>query len=383
MQLLLLNYEYPPLGGGAGVCTAYHAQGLAALGHEVTVVTTWFKGQQEIETHENLTIHRLHARRHYIHKSNPWEMYSWVRASKKFFKSQKPSPHFDMVLANFAIPGGLVSGWLKRKYGLPFIIISHGQDIPWFFPRQLGLYHAVFYMKIRSLLMASVRNIMLTSSMKVAADKMIPKEQSIKNVVIRNGCDVEKFNPALQAVNTEFTIIFVGRLRGQKDPFTFLKALKLLHKQQLRFKALIIGDGPMRRQIQRFIDEHLSACDVQITGWLNKTEMLQTYHQASLLVSTSKDEGMSIALLEALSTGLFVIATPASGNRDMITEKVNGTIIPFGNAEAAASAILEFYQNRFLRGYQVAPDFLRQFRTHYAWKNIMAEYDEMIKGMNV
>ena len=47
MNLLFLNYEYPPLGGGAGVCTKYEAEGLAKLGHKVVVLTTWFNGEQE------------------------------------------------------------------------------------------------------------------------------------------------------------------------------------------------------------------------------------------------------------------------------------------------------------------------------------------------
>lgn len=381
MQILLLNYEYPPLGGGAGVCTAYHAQGLAELGHNVTVLTTWFNGQQEVEINGNLTIYRVHSSRSFIHKSNPLEMFSWAQTSKRFFKAKLSSQAFDLSLANFAIPGGLVAGWLKKKFGIPYAIISHGQDIPWFFPRQLGLYHAFFYLKIRAILMASVKNIMLTSSMKVSADKMLPSSQRIKNVIIRNGCDIEKFTPAPQSSISDFTIIFVGRLREQKDPFTFLKTLKELHKRELSFKARIIGDGPLRKRMQAFIDKHLPDCEIEITGWLDKNEMLKAYHNASLLVSTSKDEGMSIALLEALSTGLYVIATPASGNRDMITEHINGNIIPFGDVNAATSVIINFYEGHFKQRIKVPYDFLLDFRSKYAWKNVVADYHALLKEM--
>ena len=47
MELLILNYEYPPLGGGAGVVTKTIAEGLSAKGHKVTVVSTWFQGKED------------------------------------------------------------------------------------------------------------------------------------------------------------------------------------------------------------------------------------------------------------------------------------------------------------------------------------------------
>ncbi|MBN1253177.1 MAG: glycogen/starch synthase, partial [Bacteroidales bacterium] len=59
MKILILNYEYPPLGGGAGVVSQYHAKGLAEKGHNVTVISTWYKGEAEIETKNNLKIVRL------------------------------------------------------------------------------------------------------------------------------------------------------------------------------------------------------------------------------------------------------------------------------------------------------------------------------------
>lgn len=63
MRLLILNYEYPPLGGGAGVITQKIAEGLAKKGHQITVVTTWFEGQSEDSSSDNLRIMRLKSRR--------------------------------------------------------------------------------------------------------------------------------------------------------------------------------------------------------------------------------------------------------------------------------------------------------------------------------
>jgi glycosyltransferase involved in cell wall biosynthesis len=79
MKLLILNYEYPPLGGGAGVITQIIAEGFAARGHNITVLTTWFSGEEEDSTRGNLRIIRLKSKRKVVYKSNPIEMLSWMK----------------------------------------------------------------------------------------------------------------------------------------------------------------------------------------------------------------------------------------------------------------------------------------------------------------
>lgn len=378
MRILILNYEYPPLGGGAGVCSAYHAQGLAALGHEVCVLTTWYAGCPETETLNNLVIQRLHARRRFLHKSNPLEMYAWVRAAHRFLKkAERPLP-YDVVLANFAIPGGLVARRLQQRCGIPYVIISHGQDIPWFFPRQMAIYHFVLYPVIRAILRHSLRNVLLTESMKAAADRMLPKTQRTKNVVIRNGCDTRRFVPVPARKSAEFTLLFAGRLRQQKDPFTFLQALHLLNDRSIPFRAVILGDGPLRKRLETRISKLKLNDLVHIAGWQDKEAMLQAYQSASLLVSTSREEGMSIAILEALSTGLYTIATPASGNPEMIREKQNGTLIPFRDARKTADAIEEYYHHSFLKGSLMPAETLDTFRHYYDWNKVVDDYHQLL-----
>ena len=88
MKLLILNYEYPPLGGGAGVITQNIAEGLSKLGHEISVVTTWFQGEKEVEiVNDNLKIIRLKSKRKYLYRSNPREMLSWISYAKGFSKN--------------------------------------------------------------------------------------------------------------------------------------------------------------------------------------------------------------------------------------------------------------------------------------------------------
>ena len=71
MNLLVLNYEYPPLGGGAGVITQNISKGLASRGHKITVITTWFENEPEEFTDKNLRVIRLKSKRKKVFQSNP------------------------------------------------------------------------------------------------------------------------------------------------------------------------------------------------------------------------------------------------------------------------------------------------------------------------
>lgn len=381
MKILLLNYEYPPLGGGAGVCTKYHAEGLAALGHNITVVTAWFKECKEIEETGLLKIIRLKSRRKFVHKSNPVEMLSWVIKTRKYFTKNLIDEKFDICLANFAIPGALAANYIRKKYKINYIIISHGQDVPWFFPKQLLIYHAIFYLIIKNLFANSLRNILLTQSMKNSVDKLTIKRNLSKNIIIQNGCDVNYFKADYSKKADDFRILFIGRLRNQKDPFTFLKTVKALVANKNRFSATIIGDGPLRKRIEKYINKNKLEEFVNLTGWVGKDKMLEYYRSSSLLVSTSLDEGMSIAILEALSCGLYVIATPASGNAEMISDNINGEITDFKDYSKLAARIESFYKTKFIRNYKIPEEFLCEFREKFSWANIVNEYDKLLKEL--
>lgn len=381
MRLLLLNYEYPPLGGGAGVCTKYHAEGLVNLGYQVDVVTTWFEGEEEKTTNDKLTIYRLKAKRKLIHKSDPLEMLSWVNASKIFLRQHVKNVKYDYCLAHFAIPGGLVSKWLKRKYKVPYIIISHGQDIPWFMPKQLFLYHFINYKRLQNILKESHSNVLLTEMMKEKADKMLPKRERKKNIIIPNAADIYFFTPKTQHPET-FRILFSSRLVQQKDVFVFLKALKILKEKQTTFSADIVGNGPLLYPMMRYVKEHKLEENVFFHKWVSKKELLTFYHNASLFVITSREEAMSLALLEALNCGLYTITTPVSGTKDVIKAEVNGDFINFRDCDTLAEKIIQYKKNNYSKRYFVPQESIKALKQTYNWDRIAESYDKLLKTLN-
>ncbi len=378
IRILILNYEYPPLGGGAGVVSRYHAEGLSKKGYKTTVLTAWYKGEEEIYEKDNLKIIKLKSKRKYTYKSTPDEWISWIFTAKKFLSDYLQKYKFDYCFAHFALPSGEVAKFINKKFNIPFAIISHGQDIPWFFPKQMFKYHLITYFWIKQICNRADKLILLTDAMKKNADRFMKKSKH-KNIIIPNGCQIDTFASDYSKKNKKFKILFIGRLVAQKDPFTFLKAIKFA-KETINdnFEVKILGAGPLLSKMKNFVLKNKLTDIIEFKGWVNKEQMLKEYQSSHIQVISSKAEAMSIAALEALSTGLFVISTPVSGNTDIIEENINGSLFNFLDAETLSEKITAFYNEKFMKNYTVPQSFLDNFRNKYNWGNIVDELSKII-----
>lgn len=376
MNILILNYEYPPLGGGAGLVTQHLAEQFNKKGHQVFIVTTWFQGTPEYSVQENITIVRLKSLRKYTYKSNPAEMLSWIRHSKKFFSTFSPKVAFDVCLANFTLPGGEVALHLKKKWELPFVILSHGHDIPWFSPKQMFWYHLGLWPYIKKILAESARNVLLTPELKASADKFLGKKFASKNTVIPNGLNIPEQGSESQSKNEKMTILFVGRLVEQKDPITLLKAIKLLEQKKIPFHLKIIGDGDLKTEMERLIFK-LGIKNISLMGKVSHSEVMQEMSKSHILVAASREEAMSLSVLEGISNGLYVVATKISGNDEVIVEGQNGDFVKFGDEEEIASKIENYYFDKYLKGYSYPNHLNLMLASKYSWEVASDKYLEV------
>ena len=257
---------------------------------------------------------------------------------------------FDICMAHFVLPGGEVARWLKRKYGLPYVLISHGHEIPWIHPRQMFLFHLAAYFWIKNVCKQSSANFIQTRMMKSNIDRFLGRKYHEKNIIIPNGVDTQSFYPDYSKRPEKLRIIFVGRLVIQKDPMTFLKAIRLFSDHTHDFEVHILGDGNLRKKMEGFVLKNGLEGNFKFLGKINPERMLNEYQSAHLMVAPSLNEGMSISSMEALSAGVYLIATRASGFEDMISENINGDFIPFRNPEELEKRIRRFYERNLHGG---------------------------------
>ncbi len=381
MKILILNYEYPPLGGGAGSITKHLAEEFAKNGHEITVLTTWYKGLDELSTTENLQIIRLKAKRRHIYRSGIVEMISWINMSKQFLKYYLKNHTFNLCFANFAIPGGVVGLFLKNKYGIPFTVISHGHDIPWYCPKEMFWYHLLLYPYIKHICLKSEVNFIQTTDMKANIDKFIGYDKAYKNVIIPNGCDTHLFSPTEHKSQKSFQIIFACRLVKQKDPFTFLKALVLLKNKNIPFYVKICGDGVLKERMQEFSKRNELDARIEYTGWLNREELASVYKMSHVFVQTSIHEAMSIAIMEAVASGAYIMCTDVGNNKELISPHLNGEIIPICSHNILADTLEKYYLDKFQNQYVIDNKIIESFKNQWAWSNIAQRYEGCFKEM--
>jgi glycosyltransferase involved in cell wall biosynthesis len=159
--------------------------------------------------------------------------------------------------------------------------------------------------------------------------------------------DVSVFRPRNSSAETSKNVLFLGRLTDFKDPITAVRALKLVTKTMPEVMLRIVGGGPLARKVQFTVHELGLEKNVAILG--ERTETRNFYQDSAIFLATSSVENyLSNSLLEAMASGLAVIATDVGETRNLIKSGENGILIPPKEPRALASAILSLLSNQSL-----------------------------------
>jgi glycosyltransferase involved in cell wall biosynthesis len=324
MKLLLLNYEYPPLGGGAGNATKNIGRELAAAGHEVTVITTWFEGLSHQETSDGMKIYRITSKRKRKDRSSPMEMFDFVRKAKKKARELVQENKPDRIISFFALPTGLVAHDLYTTFGIPYIISLRGGDVPGFLPKELWLMHLLstpWTNKVWRDAQAIVAN---SHDLQMLAQKTARKfNKEVK--YIPNGVDGAFFEHKEHSnENSVFKILCVGRLVQQKRFDLLIYALAQLVRENKKIELHIVGDGPLKDELEQLAVTEKTQQYVHFHGWLDKNELKKQYRDSDVFVLPSIEEGMPNVVLEAMASGLPIIASNVSGNNELVRNNHNG-----------------------------------------------------------
>lgn len=371
MKILILNYEYPPLGGGAGSISQSHARGLAALGHEVVVVTGSDRGEYyEVRETDHLKIIRLSSLRKHAFRSGMREKLDWMFKAIKFVQNPQCA-HFDVCMAHFSLPGGAAALALKKKHGVPYGVVSHGQDVPWFYPKQMFFYHLLTTPFIKRILNRADQLWVQSRIMRENAERFLGRNKNIIKV-IPNGCEVTGIRDPKPAPDGPIRLLFAGRLTEQKRPDKLIKTARLLAKKNIDFMLTIAGDGDLRKPLEKSVNRYNLADKVHFPGLVPREEMPGLYARHDILLAPSEAEGMSISVLEALFAGMYVVTTPVSGSEELITAKMNGEIVK-GSPKNIAAAV-----KRFLHAetpIEERKKFYHAFVREYDWREIVKQYE--------
>ena len=141
------------------------------------------------------------------------------------------------------------------------------------------------------------------------------------------------------AVPAELRLVCVGRLCEQKGQLLLLDAVHQLVAEGLRFKLFLVGDGPMRTEIEALIAQLELQEYIEITGWASNSEVRQHILASRAMVLPSFAEGLPVVIMETLALGRPVISTYVAGIPELVEPSVSGWLIPPGSVEALTTAM--------------------------------------------
>ena len=169
----------------------------------------------------------------------------------------------------------------------------------------------------------------------------------------------------------------VARLYPQKNLSLFLRALAKLSTLQ-EWKALVVGDGPERRQLLALTEE-LRLTDRVI--WLGARTDVEAWLAAmDVFVHTSDFEGMPNAVMEAMAMGLPVVASAVDGTRELIEDGVSGYLLPPGDVDAFAERIRELMEDSHL-AHQLGEKADRHVLERFGMARMIEAYNELFLSL--
>lgn len=135
------------------------------------------------------------------------------------------------------------------------------------------------------------------------------------------------------SISADFpVIVFAGRLCEQKRPFLLAEILKKVQKQGLKFSVLIIGDGELKGEFENLINHYNLTRNVRLLGSVSHERWLEILSVADIFLMPSQYEGISIALLEAIASGVVPVVAKVGGQEEIVTQDL-GILVQHGDNE--------------------------------------------------
>lgn len=374
MRLLLINSEYPPIGGGAGNATAHIARHLAHMGHETLVITSRFEDLPYEERSGNLTIYRIPSLRRKQDRSGALEQFIFLFSASMWTSRLVARRRPNATLAFFGAPSGMIAYLLKKRFKIPYVVSLRGGDVPGFRPYDFQVYHKLLAPSLKVVWSNSASVVANSGGLRDLARAF---DSRFEIPIIPNGVDLDLYSNATRDWQSPL-ILSVGRLVHQKGIDLGIRALARL--RHLDWQWNIAGDGPEMETLKAMTREHGIPDRVAFLGWQSRQELIQCYRQANLFLFPSRHEGMPNAVLEAMASGLPVIASSISGNEELVVHGKTGLLVESEHLDSLQTALQELLQDPTRRE-QMGAASRQRVEESFGWENTARQYAALLEKL--
>jgi glycosyltransferase involved in cell wall biosynthesis len=404
LKLALVTRRYAPLIGGAERVLNYLAQALAAEGAEVTVVTSRMPGlglaaREEVPVEATdrargkgqVASGRLSVVRLKTSRLRFWGTWRYMHNLQRWFE-QNP---VDLAYVSMLKHDAYVLVGAGKRLGFRVVLRPEGAgatgDVAWQswgnFGRTIGIRcrRADAFVAISKSIEDELREAWRTGTLRPSrsAEMDHRTSEAPRIVAIPNGVPVpETAWQRRSEWQTAPRAVFVGRLAPEKGLDTVIDAWPLVRATYPEARLILIGEGPQRAGLE----DRVKALGltlgpgqaVELPG--ASAEPTEALRDADLFVLPSREEGMSIALLEAMALGIPLVASAIAGNRRLVSDFEHGRLVPPDDPEGLARIIVDQWGN-FDRAFQMSRAARSRVDQEFSIQSVARKHLELFQAL--
>jgi len=269
---------------------------------------------------------------------------------------------------------GYAASMIREKYGVPYLIVEHRSFFVWSTEKARNMvkpyYGPIFEKGYRN----SRRVVLVSESLLTGLKTLMPWIEE-KTILIPNMIREDMFlPPGVPRTTDPFVFIWAGRLEHVKGLDVLLEAIKILKtRTNAAFSVRLAGKGSLRNELNKQAAALEVNHQVHFLGRLSREDMQKEMQGANCFVLPTRYEAFGAVLIEAMATGLPVIAT-RSGGPDHIVTKENGLLIDPDHAEQLAGAM-----EQMMKKYQdySAETIRRLTLEQFGQTHVMEQYNQL------
>ena len=362
LNVLMLSYEFPPLGGGGSRVVHGLARELASLGHRIDIVTMAFKGLPRHDVQDGVVVHRVPCLRWKEHVCTIPEAGSYLPVALLKARALAQRRRFHINHAHFLLPDGFNATVLKWQTGLPFIVTAHGSDIPGYNPHRLKMAHRLLSPVWRRTARAASRLVCPSRSL---ANLVARRDADLPMSIIPYGFDAGRYDYAAPRCQR---ILAVSRLLRRKGVQTLLRAVAGL---ELAHEIHIVGDGPDLPVLRQLAGSQRNR--IVFHGWLdNRSPTLNDLYESSeIFVLASERENFPVALMEAMAAGLAIVTTRGTGCAEVVGD--TALLVEPGDPAQLRAALLALTREPE-RVRELGRAARRRIESEFSWRSVADRY---------